>query len=174
MLHEAKEHPGDVALGNLGFQPAPAFIQNTPAMNLAREYSMENRPPGTKTKEQAAHYDAMDAVVRMYRTGEVDDKQIDDYVDKGVLTDKDVQKAERESDEDPIYRAVKNLTIEQMLNVWEKADKDERDAIEPILDAHERDIDKVPDDEERQKLYDAFDKAMGEPEPTPPKGAGGA
>jgi hypothetical protein len=174
MLHAAKEHPGDVALGQLGFQPAPAFVQNTPAMNLARQYSMENRPPGTKTQEQAAHYDAMDAVVRMYRTGEVDDKQINDYVDKGLLTDKDVQKAERESDDDPLERVVKNLSIEQMLNVWEKADESERDAIEPILEKHERDIDKIQDDEEREKLQDAFDKAMGEPEQQPAKGGGGA
>ena len=174
MLHAAKEHPGDVALGQLGFQPAPAFVQNTPAMNLARQYSMENRPPGTKTQEQAAHYDAMDAAVRMYRTGEVDDKQINDYVDKGVLTDKDVQKAERESDDDPLERVVKNLSIEQMLNVWEKADESERDAIEPILEKHERDIDKIQDDEEREKLQDAFDKAMGEPEQQPAKAGGGA
>ena len=168
MLHAAKEHPGDVALGQLGFQPAPSFIQNSPAMNLARDYSMENRPPGTKTQEQAAHFDALNAVVQMYRSDQVDNEQIDKYVDKGVLTDKDVQRAERESDDDPLARVVKNLTISQMLNVWEKADDQEREAIETIIEKHEKDIDKIEDDEERDKLYKAFDKAMGETEAAPP------
>ena len=172
MLQEAKKHPGDVALGQLGFQPAPAFIQNSEAINQARQYSMENRPPGTKTQDQAAHYAALDAVVRMYREDEVDQKQIDKYVDEGKLTDKDVAKAERESDEEPIARAVKNLTIEQMLNVWAKATADEREAMEPILERHEKDIDKVADDEQREKLYDAFDKAMGQTDTAPATASG--
>ena len=162
MLAEAKKHPGDVALGQLGFQPAPAFIQNSPAINAAREYNQANRPPGTKTAEQTAHYQALDAISEMYRTGDIDQTQIDKYVDEGKVTDKDVRRAERESDEPPIVRAVKNLTIEQMLNVWEKASADERDDMEPILDRHERDIEKVTDEEQRDKLYKAFDKAMGE------------
>ena len=137
-------------------------------MNLARDYSMENRPPGTKTQEQAAHFDALNAVVQMYRSDQVDNEQIDKYVDKGVLTDKDVQRAERESDDDPLARVVKNLTISQMLNVWEKADDQEREAIETIIEKHEKDIDKIEDDEERDKLYKAFDKAMGETEAAPP------
>ena len=161
MLHAAKEHPGDVALGQLGFQPAPASIQNTAAMNLAREYAMDNRPPGTKTQDQAAHFKALDAVTRMYREDAVDQDQIDKYMDQGILTDREVQKAERESDEDPLYRVAKNLSIEQLLNVWTKADQSEQDAIEPLLWKHERDIDRIPDDEERQRLYDSFDKALG-------------
>lgn len=162
MLAEAKKHPGDVALGQLGFQPAPAFIQNSPAINAAREYNQANRPPGTKTAEQTAHYQALDAISEMYRTGDIDQTQIDKYVDEGKVTDKDVRRAERESDEPPIVRAVKNLTIEQMLNVWEKASADEREEMEPILDRHERDIEKVTDEEQQDKLYKAFDKAMGE------------
>lgn len=172
MLHEAKKYPGDVALGQLGFQPAPSTIQNSAAMNLAHEYSMENRPPGTKTQEQSAHYAAMDAVVRMYRTDEVDQEQIDKYIDKGVLTEKDVRKAEQESNEDPLARVVKNLSLQQMLNVWGKADETERDAIEPIIERHERDIDKISDDEERERLQDAFDKVMGEPEAATAPGGG--
>jgi hypothetical protein len=173
MLREAAKHPGDVALGQLGFNQAPAYIQHSPAMNLARQYSMENRPPGTKTQEQAAHYDAMNAIVQMYRTNDVDDRQIDRYVAQGLVTDKDVDKAVREADEDPLARAVKNLTIEQMLNVWQKATPAERETIEPILDRHEKDIDKITDDDKRQELYDAFDKAMGKPETVAPAGGGG-
>lgn len=166
MLHAAKEHPGDVALGQLGFQPAPAFIQNSAAMNQAREYAMENRPPGTKTKEQADHYDAMDAVVQMYRTGDVDQKQIDDYVDKGVMTDKDVDKAERESDEDPLARAVKGLSVEQVLNVYEKGTPEEREAIEDYAD-HVRGA------ERREGIEDGIDKINGD-QTVPPDAGGGA
>jgi hypothetical protein len=172
MLAEAKKHPGDVALAQLGFQPAPAFIQNSPALNMAREYNRDNRPPGTKTQEQSDHYKALDAVVEMYRSGDVDDKQIDRYVEKGVLSDKDVDKAARESDQQPIARAVQNLSIEQMLNVWEKASPDEREAMEPILARHERDIDKETDDDRREQLHAAFDKAMNETEQGPATAGG--
>jgi hypothetical protein len=172
MLQAAKEHPGDIVLGQLGFQPAPAFIQNSPALNLAREYSLANRPPGTKTQEMERHYEAMDAITKMYRGGDVDQKQVDDYVDKGAVTDRDVEKAIRQSDQDPLARTFANLDIEQMLNVWEKASPQERDSIEPILERHEKDIDKITDDEKRNELYDSFDKAMGQQDTAPPVAAG--
>ncbi len=115
----------------------------------------------------------MNAIVQMYRTNDVDDRQIDRYVAQGLVTDKDVDKAVREADEDPLARAVKNLTIEQMLNVWQKATPAERETIEPLLDRHEKDIDKITDGDKRQELYDAFDKVMGKPETVAPAGGGG-
>jgi hypothetical protein len=154
MLMAAKKHPGDVALGQLGFQPAPSFIQNTPALTLAREYSMENRPPGTKTAEQAKHYEALSAIYRMYRTGEVDQAQIDKYIDDGAVTDKDVTKAERESDESPIEHVVKNLTPEQVVNVYAKADPEERAAIEDYAD-------RIRTAERKDAIQDGIDKING-------------
>jgi hypothetical protein len=44
---EVAKHPGDLIAGNLGFQPAPAYIQNSEALNMAREYARTNNPPGT-------------------------------------------------------------------------------------------------------------------------------
>ena len=86
-------HPGDLALGNLGFQPAPAYIQNSPALNLAREYGMENRPPGTKTQAQAERQKAMHSIEDMYRTGNVNQATIDRYVSQGKIAHADIFKA---------------------------------------------------------------------------------
>jgi hypothetical protein len=44
--------------------------------------------------------------------------------------------------------------------------------MEPILERHEKDIDKVADDEQREKLYDAFDKAMGQTDTAPATASG--
>ena len=162
MLREVGRHPSDMVLGQLGFQKAPGYIQHSKAMNMARDYQRENRPPGTKTKDQTEHYKAIESVVRMYRNNDVDQEQIDRLVEEGKMTDRDVLKAERSSDEDPMVRAVRSLTIEQMLNVWQVATPAERDTIEPILRRHERDIDQIPDDEEQEKMQEAFDKAMSQ------------
>lgn len=157
MLDSAKEHPGDVALGQFGFQPAPSYIQNTESLNLARQYEAENHPPGTHTQEQADHYAALDAVRAMYRTGDVDDAQIQRYLDRGNLTERDVTRSERDADIPMIVTATRGLNVEQFLHVFEKASPDERDALEPEFRRKQREINREPDDAKRQQLQNLYD-----------------
>jgi hypothetical protein len=41
-VKEALKSPKELVAGQFDFQPAPAYIQNSPALNQAHEYSMAN------------------------------------------------------------------------------------------------------------------------------------
>jgi ParB-like chromosome segregation protein Spo0J len=166
MLQAAKQHPGDVALGQFGFQSAPAYIQNSEAMTAARDYNAQNRPPGTRTQEQSDRYDALHAVQSMYRSGNVDNAQIDRYVDQGKLSEKDVTKAEHESDQDPIVTATRDLSVEQFLSVYSKGTEAEKEALWPHLVRKQKEINKMPDGKEKDRLQEAYDK-IAEPAEEP-------
>ena len=150
ILHSARQHPGDVVSGFFGFNPAPAYIEHSTAYNLAQKYSLANRPPGTKTAEDTARYDAKQAIRTMQRTGDVDQDQIDRYVQQGVLKDEDVDKVMREADEVPIVHAAKSLHVDQYLNVYQKATPEEREALEEHCD-------KIVERERREQIEDGID-----------------
>jgi hypothetical protein len=150
ILHSARQHPGDVVSGFFGFNPAPAYIEHSTAYNLAQKYSLANRPPGTKTAEDTARYDAKQAIRIMQRTGDVDQDQIDRYVQQGVLKDEDVDKVMREADEAPIVHAAKSLHVDQYLNVYQKATPEEREALEEHSD-------KIVERERREQIEDGID-----------------
>jgi hypothetical protein len=155
-------HPGDLALGNLGFQPAPAYIQNSPALNLAREYGLENRPPGTKTQAQAERQKAMHSIENMYRTGNVNQGTIDRYVEQGKINHADIFKAPMFARTDPLAHATRALTIEQALNVYDEADDREKQLLRPILEAKRKQIHEITDPDKRQEVQESFRRAMGE------------
>jgi hypothetical protein len=85
--------------------------------------------PSSRQHKQADHYDARRAVESMYRAVDVDQAQIDRYVDQGKLSEKDVIKAEREADEDPIVAATRRLSVEQFLNVYAIGTDAEKEAL---------------------------------------------
>jgi flagellar biosynthesis regulator FlaF len=159
-VRAAKEHFSDVALGQLGFQPAPALIQNSPAMNKAREYEQANRPSGTRTAAQAEHQRAMHTVEEMYRTGRVNQDTMADLKRRGALTQEDVLRARLLSRTDPLVRAVRSLTPEQALHVYGLADQDERKKLRPLIEAKSRELPKIPDAVQRQALRGAFRDAL--------------
>lgn len=122
------KHPGDLVAGNLGFQPAPGYIQNSAALNMAHEYEAE-RPHGTRTQEQAEHSQAMHQVENMYRTHNVDKAAIQKLVQDGKLSQKEWFKAQMRSGRDPLVAAVTSLNAEQALNVYQAATPQERKSI---------------------------------------------
>jgi hypothetical protein len=52
-VKEALKNPKELLAGQFGVEPAPAYIQNPPALNRAHGYDVANMPPGTQTQEQA-------------------------------------------------------------------------------------------------------------------------
>jgi hypothetical protein len=168
MIETAIQHPGDLALAQLGFNKAPSYIQNSPAVELAHEYQLSNRPPGTRTKEQAEHLTALHQVRTMYRTNTVNQKQIDKFIADGTLTERDVAKAEEDADIQPIVHAVQGLGKEQFLNVYEKASPEERESLERELSLKEQEIERMPDGEEQDRLRKAYDRVTQEKAPPSP------
>lgn len=161
MLQEAKEHPGDIALGNLGFTPAPSFVQHSEALNKAYTYERENMPPGTKTKEQAERQQAMHSLRSMFASGKVDRQKIAALKAQGVVNERDLLKARLTSKTDPLVRVVKSLTPEQALNVWNVADAKERKELRSTIEEKSRDIyTKIGNPEKRRELQTKYREAL--------------
>ena len=95
--------------GQFGFQPAPAYIQNSPALNRAHEYDMANMPPGTRTQEQAEKQRLRNAIAVQYRSGHPDHAAIENLVREGKLTQKEVNSAITTAKTDPLVRAARPL-----------------------------------------------------------------
>jgi hypothetical protein len=151
-LKGIEKHPGDVFLGQFGFQPAAAYIQNSPALNKAREYEMANMPPGTKTAEQASRTEAMHSIEDMYRNHNVEPDTIQRYLKAGKINHRDVQRARLLSRVNPLTAAFQRLTVEQAMNVYALADDKEQKMLRPKLVAKEHQIEKEPDPEKRREL----------------------
>jgi hypothetical protein len=159
----AMRHPVDVIAGELGFQPAAAVIQNSVALNKAREYGLENRPPGTRTKEQAEHRAAMHSVEDMYRHGKLNQNVIMKYIAEGKLTRADLTKAQTYSKTDPLLGAIfgGHLSIEQLLNVYAAANDKEKIMLGKIIIPRQGEIAKIPDPEQRKRVLVSFNRLFG-------------
>jgi hypothetical protein len=159
----ALRHPVDVVAGELGFQPAAATIQNSPALNKAREYGLENRPPGTRTQEQAEHRTAMHAVEDMYRHGKLNQNTIMRYIAEGTLTRADITKAQTYSKTDPLLGAIfgGHLSIEQLLNVYATANDKEKIMLGKVITHRQGEIAKIPNAEQRKRVLDSFNRLFG-------------
>lgn len=160
MLQEGRKHPTDIIAGQLGFTAAPAYIQNSDALNMARQYGQENRPAGTKTKADADRTHAMHVVEDMYRKKTVDKKAIAAYKKNGILSDVDVLRARLDSRSTPLLPAVQPLSPEQALNVYKAGTADEKKELRPLIEFKGRELNKIEDPEQRDKLKKAYHDAL--------------
>src|ERR1700691_13837 len=113
-LKAAFRNPKELVAGQFGFQPAPAYIQNSPALNRAHEYDMANMPPGTRTQEQAEKQRLRNAIAIQYRSGHPDHAAIANLVSEGKLTQKEVNSAITTAKTDPLVRAARPLHLDQL------------------------------------------------------------
>lgn len=153
-------HPLDLTLGNLGFQASPGYIQNSKALNMAREYNRVNRPPGTKTSGQAEYDRAKYAAEDIFRQQPADKAQAlveKLYVDTGKMTRAEMFKARYLAHRDPLPASVEGLSPEQALNVYVAASDQERKSIRNIV-AEKTSLDGVDKDhrlsaEQKQEVH---------------------
>jgi GGDEF domain-containing protein len=155
-------HPEDAVLGQLGFQPAAAYVQNTPAQNLAYEFSVSNSPPGTRTQAQFERSQVKQAITAMHRAGKVDTAQINEYIRSGKITRHDADLAAKNAKVDPLVGTVKHgeLTLPQMLDVFDKGNARERKLLRPILERKAQTYSE-PDRERRLAVKAKLRQALG-------------
>jgi hypothetical protein len=151
-LKEAFRNPKELVAGQFGFQPAPAYIQNSPALNRAHEYDMANMPPGTRTQEQAEKQRLRSAIAAQYRSGHPDHAAIENLVREGKLTQREVNSAITTAKTDPLLRAARPLHLDQLLNVYSDADQAERRELRPIIARKAGDVRKETDPGRRAAL----------------------
>jgi hypothetical protein len=159
-LDAIRRHPGDVAMGQFGFQPAPAFVQHSDALNKAYEYAQQNRPSGTKTQQQTDHMNAMHTIEDMYRRKAVNKETIDAFKSQGKIKEQDLLRAKLDARTDPLTGALRSLTPEQALNVYQLATPEEKKTIRPLIEEKGRMLVREPDPEKRQQLKDAYHNAL--------------
>jgi len=161
MIQTAIHNPALVAESFFGFNQAPAFIQNSDALNKAREYSQTNRPAGTRTKEQTERSRAMHVVEDLIRAGKTDKSVEQAYKTAGVLSEDDLTKARFYARRSPLLAAVNPLHVDQAINVYIAATPEEKKEIRPEIERKQGEIDSFTNDpEERAKLKKAYQDAL--------------
>ena len=156
----AFRNPKELIAGQFGFQPAPAYIQNSPALNKAHEYDMANMPPGTRTQEQAEKQRLRNAIAMQYRSGHPDHAAIANLVREGKLTQKEVNSAITTAKTNPLVRAARPLHLHQLLNVYADADQKERPLLRPIIAKKTGDVQKEMDPQRRAALRAALQSVL--------------
>jgi hypothetical protein len=159
-VREALKSPKELVAGQFGFQPAPAYIQNSPALNKAHEYDLANMPPGTRTMEQSRKSLWRKAIEIQYKSGHPDRAAIENLVKEGKMTQKEVNSAIVTSKTDPLVRATRSLHLDQVLNVYAKADSREQHLLRPIVQRKAGDIQKESDPQRRTALRIAWQNAL--------------
>jgi DNA polymerase III alpha subunit len=145
----------------MGFQPAPSYIQNSEALNKAREYAAENSPPGTRTQEQADRANIMHALEQQAQNKKIDRNAIKELVEQGKLTDADVRRAMLLGTTPQIVRASRSLSLEQSLHVFELATPEEKQHLRPLLAKKaETQLREVADPDRRRQLVQAVRVAL--------------
>ena len=159
-VREALKNPKELVAGQFGVQPAPAYIQNSPALNRAHEYDRANMPPGTRTQGQAEKQRLRAAIAVQYRSGHPDRPAIENLVREGKLTQKEVNSAITTSKTDPLVRAARPLHLDQLLNVYADADQTERRELRPIIARKAGDVRKEMDPGRRAALRAALEEVL--------------
>jgi hypothetical protein len=159
-VKEALKSPKELVAGQFGFQPAPAYIQNSPALNRAHAYDMANMPPGTRTQEQAEKQRLRAAITIQYRNGHPDHAAIENLVREGKLTQKEVNSAIATAKTDPLLRAARPLHLDQLLNVYAAANQAERRELRPVIARKGGDVRKETDPQRRAALRAALQNVL--------------
>jgi len=167
----AFRNPKELIAGQFGFQPAPAYIQNSPALNRAHEYDLANMPPGTRTQEQAEKQRLRNAIAIQYRSGHPDHAAIANLVREGKLTQKEVNSAITTAKTNPLVRAARPLHLDQLLNVYADADQKERPLLRPIIAKKTGDVQKEMDPQRRAALRAALQSVLRKGSPSQDSGS---
>lgn len=150
--------------GFFGFQPAARYIQNSPAVNLAQRYSLEDRPIGTRTQAEADRGKAKRLIEVAVQQGKYTPDMGKQMVDSGKLTREDVVRARLMARLDPIQRMGRNLSLDQTLKVFAVATPEEQKALRPLLARKAKEIQNEPDKDRRQALRMRLHDALNPPQ----------
>lgn len=137
-----------------GIMPLPSELTRTPAENLAIELLRNQMPKGSRTKEQSQRADSERKVIAQIKMGKMN---VDEAVQKGLITEERRDVVERRADMSYLDYAVSRLNASSAMKVYEKATPKERSL---ISDRVEEKIDNAKSitEEERDLLRQRFEK----------------
>jgi Transglycosylase SLT domain len=150
---EGQSVPRQVA-GFLGIKNAPKDIDASDAMALTRQYLGERSPSGAITKDQMAKREAMRDLEKDIRNKIAIGEKVNKYTAQGVLTQDDAKRAIKTSTDGPLVAGFHHLTLEQKLDVMDKASPDERKLLKPVLVKAARSVMREPNRAKRAALIE--------------------
>jgi hypothetical protein len=148
---------GKSALPFVGLTPAPSDINKTPAEKLMSEVLGSN---DVMTKEQAEKSKRKRDLKREARRGEDISGKVGEGLEAGRLNVPDVQQVLRANWQTRLEENFKKLTLEQSLDVWERANPKERELLEPLLMAKQPLLWKLTPQQQR-RVEPRLNRALG-------------
>ncbi len=163
-LEEAAKHPGVTAASFFGAVPAPKSIMQSPAERLAQEYAAAHTSQGARTKEQFERSQLRNQIVRAYQEKDpTASEQLQAARKSGKLSPSDIATVQSDRRKTPIQRMTKSATLEELLNIWDKADPEEKKTLRPMI-ANRRGSEALTP-EMRKRLLPRANAALAEKRP---------
>lgn len=120
------------AEGFLGITKAPRYMVRTPAENKISDYMAEQAMQGGRTTQNAERYDERRRLAGGLRSGKVSEADVQKSIDAKKITAQQGKQLIENKSASPLAR-VGQLSLEQVLNVYDVANKQEREEILPHL-----------------------------------------
>ena len=166
-------------MGSLGFTKAPAYIEQSDAEQVARQLTLDQLPRGARTSQEAEHSRLKSQMATQYHRGIDVTLKIEQAIQEGKLTQRDLTDIQRMAQQSPLTRAMSRITKpDDLLDVWEKTTDQEKQEIgEDVikrLDSAWRNKPYLFDDRimrRLRKLGFIQDQAQPMPATAPPPGA---
>lgn len=118
----------------VGVTPARSDINMTAAERMLREI-MRARPTEARTQEAAAKSSLKRTLIRQRRQGVDVEPSLNDYAQKGTLTDRDLSQIYRESGETPLQVEFHRLSLRDAERVYRVMTQGERSQVDEILNS---------------------------------------
>jgi hypothetical protein len=141
--------PVRAAQSEIGITPAPAALEKTRAERLAAELAQSSIPAGGRTREQAERREAEREIARRVRAGQAYADQARDYLQRGVMTSRDLHEALQWARLKPLAAELQHMSLADALKVWGVATPEERRELRGLLAKKARALKNEPPEVER-------------------------
>jgi hypothetical protein len=125
---EGADTTGKVA-GFFGFPKAPAYVDQTPAEQLATKYIAGHREVGGRTSQQAEAADSRSAIRNIYRRGGDATDAIQRGLNKGVIRKRELPGLRKQAQQPKLLGLISSLSVAEQMKVYDKASDEERQQI---------------------------------------------
>jgi hypothetical protein len=119
--------------GNLGFPKAPKYIEQTPAEQLAYKYMEGERKQGARTTIEKQKSQLKSNIRRAFRAGTDASRLIEDGIKSGIVARRDIPTLRRQARESPLAAEMTGWSASKMLEVYDKANAEERDGLDLLI-----------------------------------------
>lgn len=145
---DSESGPLETVLSSTGIS---TFPYKSPAERLARQYSLDTMPLGEQSKDRKDANQLARHLEDRLRKKQISAREVAEARKEGKITSSDQKRILARAARTPLQNSFRSLTPQQAMNVWDKADDEEKKQIRPLLANKLSRVDSVPQDQ-RAKL----------------------